>query len=214
MKRISLALMTAIVLAATFYIASPFYAAWQLREAIRAGDSTTVARRVDFIRVRHALRRSISSHARLLPAALGEPAPPVHPTLWQRLKTMLARPIIDRFIKAYITPDGLTKLYRLREKYEPANRAPAGIAYANAAAQPTLGIPSDKFTRAIELTQRIKRAAFLSFTQFEIEIADRRRPLRHYIGRFDLIGNTWKLTAVEMIQRQHPITTSQLSGTQ
>jgi hypothetical protein len=44
----------------------------------------------------------------------------------------------------------------------------------------------------------VKRAEFKSPTVFEIEMADRNDPTRHFVGLLELRGFEWKLTELRL----------------
>ncbi len=56
-RRVSAILLLAL-LAAGVYSATPFLAMWQIREALRSGDITTLERKVDWVSVRRSLKQS------------------------------------------------------------------------------------------------------------------------------------------------------------
>ena len=111
-----IAAIAVLLLGSTLYIASPFWAAWSLREAIKAGDTATIDRKVVWDGVRASLRASISDSAQLLPEAT-EAGERVPPTMWQRVKTAFGQSMLDRFIESYVTPEGLPKLFRYRKTW-------------------------------------------------------------------------------------------------
>ncbi len=97
------------------YLVSPFYAAWTLHRAVVTADTQTLRDKVDWPAVRHSLRESIAAYSDLLPAAR-RAAHSVRPSIWQRIKSAFGYSMLDRFIDAYITPEGLPKLHGLHER--------------------------------------------------------------------------------------------------
>jgi hypothetical protein len=171
---------------AALYIASPFWAAWRLREAIRTGDVATIEQKVEWEAVRLSLKNSLLRNARLLPqaTAAGEQ---VQPTLWQRIKAAMGASMLDRFIESYVTPVGVPKLYQYRKVWnEQINGDPAEAALSS----------RERFRR---FYARIKRAEFVTPTRVEIEIADKHFLDRHYIGVMELVGLEWKLTSLRVV---------------
>ena len=170
-----------VIATASAYVASPFWAAWTLREAIKAGDTATIERKVVWPSVRDSLRASIARHQQLLPEAneLGEQ---VQPSVWQRVKSAFGASMLDRFMETYVTPEGLPKLFRYRKMWK----------------ENVKGEPDDEklafAERAGNFYRRITRAEFQSPTRVEIEIADRNRPDRRYVSVMELHGFEWKLT--------------------
>jgi hypothetical protein len=170
----------------TLYMASPFVAAWRLRDAVRSGDSSYIETRVDWDGVRSTLRDSLSKHAMLGPmatAAGGE----VKPTLWQRIKGAFGQPMLDRFIESYVTPEGLPQLFSYRKMWR----------------ENVKGEPDERLTlawheRFRNFYNRVKRAEFQSFTRVEVEMADRDTPERRVVSIFELRSLTWMLVSLRV----------------
>lgn len=182
-----LAVLSAI--AGAIYIVSPFWAAWQLREAIRTGDRDTISRKVEWPSVRASLRESISHQSELLPSAtaLGSE---VKPTFWQRVKSAFGATMLDRFVESYITPDGLPKL---------ANHSRG---WRNAVTGKTTDQDRPWNERVAEFYSRVKRAEFTGLAQALIEVADRDDPKRSFVGVFEFHGFEWKLTKLRILSAQ------------
>lgn len=182
MKGVATKLLLAITLmGGSLYVASPFYAAWSIREAMKTNDINLLKEKVDWPRVRTSLRQSIAQHAQLLPAALRE-GRKVRPTMWQRIKAVFGASMLDRFMDQYITPAGLPKLYQLKHGYRTR----------------VTGLPRDETLpmkqRVGNLVRRIHRAEFMSLGRVELEIEDRDQPDRRIIAEMSLMGLQWKLT--------------------
>lgn len=167
------------------YILSPFVAAYTLREAIKAGDTATIERKVVWPTVRETLRASIAKHRQLLPEAneLGER---VKPTMWQRVKMAFGASMLDRFIESYVTPEGLPKLFRYRRMWSENVKGAANEDI----------LPFSE--RAKMFYRRIVRAEFKSPTRVEIEIADQDSPDRRYLSVMELHGTEWKLAELSV----------------
>lgn len=188
MKKLLIAALAALVLA-TAYVASPFVAAWSIREAMRTGDSATLAHKLEWPTVRESLRASLMEFA-LAPvpvtsAAAGTP----RPGLWQRIKTGVGRRTVDNMVDTYVTPERLPQLFTARQFYR---ENVSGEAAADAALA--------WHERARRFWSRIKRAEFHTPTVFEIEMEDRNDPTRHYVGLLKLRGLTWKLTELRVLK--------------
>lgn len=173
-------------------MASPFYAAWALREAVHNADTAYLETHVDWDGVRASLKESIARSAKLLPE-ISEAGEAVQPTMWQRIKGLLGATVVDRFVESYITPEGLPKLYA----YKMAIKGPSSA--TSLAANGTAKPKPASFERFEEFWSRIKRAEFQSFTRVEFELADHASPDRHYVTRLELDGLTWMLTSVKII---------------
>ncbi len=181
---------TALMAVAVAYTVSPLLAAMKLRQAIASGDRATVERMIEWPSLRDSLRATIARNAELLPAAT-EAARAVRPTMWQRIRSLFGHTMLDRFIEHYITPDGLTKLYRAKQRRhgEPAKPEfiQAGISFDNVR----------------QTWRRVKRAEFLSPFRFVLELEDRHDPDRRIKSLFRLTGISlsgfhWKLAGVKL----------------
>lgn len=174
-------LIAVLLMGGSLYVASPFYAAWSIRQAIKTNDVALLESKVDWTGVRFSLRQSIAEHAQLLPAAIRE-GRKVRPTMWQRIKAVFGANMLDRFMDRYITPAGLPKLYRMKYGYRTR----------------VTGLPRDETIPADQrlqsLIQRIHRAEFMSFGRVELEIEDRDQPDRRIVAEMSLSGLEWKLT--------------------
>lgn len=167
------------------YVAYPFWSAWSLREAIKNGDTATIERKVEWDSVRVSLRESLAREAQFIPevTAAGEA---MRPTLWQRVKTTLGQPMLDRFIDSYVTPEGLPQLFTYRQTYR----------------EKLKGEPNEKsfavHERLRRFWSRVHRAEFRSLTRVEIEMADKDNPKRRVTSTFELVGLEWKLVALKV----------------
>lgn len=174
-----------LVLPAALYIASPFWAAWRLREAVRTGDVATIEQKVEWESVRASLKSSLARHAELLPeaTAAGEQ---VNPTLWQRVKSAFGASMLDRFIDSYVTPAALPRLYQFRKTW---NEQVAGDPETQLSWR-------ERFKR---FYARVVRAEFQTPTRVEIEIIDKNVAERRYVSQLELIGLEWKLTSLRVV---------------
>lgn len=188
MKKLTIAAVVALLLASG-YVAAPFVAAWTIREAMRTGDSATLAHKLEWPTVRESLRASLMAFAvGTTPVANAGTAAP-RPGLWQRLKAGVGRRAVDNMVDTYVTPERLPQLFTARQFYRENISGEA----AEDAAMPW-------HERAHRFWSRIKRAEFHSPTVFEIEMADRNDPARHYVGLLKLRGLTWKLTELRVLK--------------
>ena len=169
------------------YVLSPFVAAWNLREAIKAGDTATLERKVIWGSVRSSLRASIASNAALLPE-LNQAGERLRPTLWQRVKAAFGQSMVDRFVESYVTPEGLPKLFRYRKTWNGTVKS-----------EPDEEEHLDFFERAKAFYARLSRAEFSSPSRIEIEMIDRFAPDRRYVSVMELHGFEWKLTGLRIV---------------
>ncbi|HEX2843577.1 DUF2939 domain-containing protein [Hyphomicrobium sp.] len=186
MKKFLIAASAAVVLAAA-YIASPFLTAWTIREAIRTGNSDYLAAKLEWETVRVSLRDSLTEYA-IGPTPVAAPGIQAkQPGFWQRIKNGLSKRAVDNIVDAYVTPEGLPQLFNMRQLYR------ENISNNTAALD---ALPWHE--RARNFWTRIKRAEFHSTSEFEIEMADRNDPTRHYIGLLKLRGLQWKLVELRL----------------
>lgn len=176
-----------LLVAAAGFVVSPFVAAWNLREAIKSADTSTIERKVVWDSVRASLRASIASNSALLPEA-SEAGERVRPTLWQRVKAAFGQSMLDRFIESYVTPEGLPKLFRYRKTWN-------GTVKGETDDEDKL----EFFERAKAFYRRLSRAEFKSPTRIEIEMTDKFQPDRRYVSVMELHGFEWKLAELRII---------------
>lgn len=177
-----------LTLAATAYVASPFLAAWSLREAIKSKDIATIERKVAWNSVRASLRASLAGHAQLLPEvnAAGEA---IKPTMWQRVKSAFGASMLDRFVETYVTPQGLPQLYSYRKTWRESVKGEP--------AEPDADKP--RLERFKAFIDRVEKAEFQSLTRVEVVVRDRNAADRSYLSRFELQGFEWRLTHLEVL---------------
>jgi len=187
-RALFVSMVVALLLAAgAGFVASPFVAAWSLREAVRNSDTQTIARKVEFIGVRASLRQSLGEHAELYGFAT-EAGRAVKPSIWQRVKSAFGANMIDRFIETYISAEGLPKLFKAKIAWN-----------ENVRGQPSPdALPWGERIKAY--LARVKRAEFRSFTQVEIEMADEHNPDRHFVSSLELQGFEWRLVALRVVK--------------
>jgi hypothetical protein len=190
----------AVLLGAVWFIASPFLASWELRQAIRTGDTATLEKRVEWPSVRASLRQSFDEVQKAI-TELSDAAGVPKPSLWQRIVSatvpMLSGTVIDR----YVTPAGLPQLYAWRETWRNTVRPTIGLTEPPMALAGTTweGTALDK---VVTVLRRVDRAAFVSPTRVELELRDRYVNERSYRAVWQLKGWTWKLT--ELYVRRVP----------
>ncbi len=178
MKRL-LFKITLLTLAIAAYIASPFAAAWSIREAVRNGDAAYLEHKIDWPAVRVTLAPTIGQL--ILDVPDPERAPVTDPGLWQRFKAYMGQGAVNRAVESYVTPEGLTKLFNYRKMYRDY-----------VAGQPD----ESKLTVSERMKRtwaRVKRAEFTSLTTFEIDMADKHDPDRVYLAKLALEGINWKV---------------------
>lgn len=179
-------------IAAVAYIIWPIYTALQIREAIRAGDTATLTRKIEWPSVRTSLKASMSAEAlAALETAPGAPKP----NLWQRIKATVKPAVASSAIDRYVTPEHFPVFLGYRRVWrgttQPAIAPPE---------QPTVlagtWLGGTSLERLVAFYGRIRRAVFHSLTRFELEVVDRHNTGRAYIGTLELKDWEWKLTGL------------------
>jgi hypothetical protein len=187
-KRITMksliAVATFALLAAAIYVGAPFAAAWNIREAVRNGNSDYLSTAIEWPSVRETLKPSIARIALNLPDPEQDPA--ASNGFWPRFKAYWGQGAIDSLVEKYVTPEGLPQLFTLRQTYRSYVANDDG---ANAA--PLL----ERISRA---WSRVKRAEFTSLTSFEIDMEDKHDPTRLYLGKLELRPVGWRLTELRV----------------
>ena len=123
MRRLLKILILAVPLALA-YLAWPVVAALQVREAIVAGDTPMLARKIDWEALRTSLKASISADTVARLAA--DPEAP-SPSLWQRIKAAVAPSMADSIVDRYVTPENLPILLGYRRHYRGTLRPALGL---------------------------------------------------------------------------------------
>jgi hypothetical protein len=178
------------------YVAWPIHAALQIREAMIAGDVATLYRKIDWDDLREHLKNTLKPET-IQRLALNPDGPP--PTLWQRIKAAIAPSIADSVIDRYVTPEHLPVMLgyhrSVRGKLVPIAPVPQPEPPTVLADTYFGGTPIDEFA---SFWKRVRRAVFLSPGRFEMEVEDKYKPNRRYVGTFELRGFEWKLVALSI----------------
>ncbi len=174
------------------YLAWPVRTALEIREAIIAGDTATLSRKIDWDALRASLKSSISPET--LARLAQEPDSP-KPSLWQRIKAVVAPSMAEGIIDRYVTPENLPVLLGYRRVYRGTVQPALGLKEPPTVMAGTWlgGSGLDRFT---SFWTRIRRATFYSPSRFILEVEDRYRPGRRYVGTLELRGWEWKLTGL------------------
>jgi len=189
MHRFAKLLLVSLVLA-ILYAAWPVYAALEIREAMIAGDTATLNRRIDWDGLRASLKTSLSPETIARLAA--KPDAP-KPSLWQRIKAVVAPAMAETVIDRYVTPENLPALLGYRRYYHGTVRPALGLKELKTVLAGSWlgGTPID---RLASFWVRVKSAIFYSPTHLVLEVEDKYRPDRRYVGTLRLRGLTWTLT--------------------
>ena len=174
------------------YVAWPFYSALAIREAMISGDTETLNRKVDWNSLRTSLKASITPDT-LKRLAVETEAP--KPTVWQRVKAAVAPSMADTIIDRYVTPENLPVLLGYRQIYRGTVRPALGLSEPTTALAGTW-LADSRVDRLASFWKRVRRAEFTSPFRFELEVEDKYRPGRRYVGTMHLTGLDWKLTGL------------------
>ena len=138
------------------YLAWPVYSALEIREAIVAGDTQTLNRKIDWEALRASLKSSIS--AETIARLTADPDAP-KPTLWQRMKAAVAPSMADSIVDRYVTPENLPILLGYRRMYRGTVRPALGLSEPPTALADTwlAGSALDRFA---SFWTRVRRAVF------------------------------------------------------
>ena len=174
------------------YLAWPIFSALEIRDAIVAGDTETLNRKIDWEPLRGSLKTSISPET--IARLTADPDAPT-PTLWQRIKAAVAPSMADSILDRYVTPENLPILLGYRRLYRGTVRPALGLQEPPTMLAGTwlAGSSVDRFA---SFWTRVRRAVFQSPTRFVLEVEDKYRPGRTYVGTFALQGWEWKLTGL------------------
>lgn len=191
-------ILAVVMLVGGAYAVTPFLTLWQIREALRTGDVSTLERKVDWPAVRQSLKQSNGEVRRTI-ADYSAAGTELKPGLWQRVKDaaapMFTAPLIDR----YVTADGAPRLYAWRQTWRQSVRPTIGLSEPPSLLAGT-PLADTGLDRALSVARRVRRAAFASPTRIEIELRDRYRDDRRWKSVLQLEGWNWRLTEVH-IQR-------------
>ena len=183
------------MLLAIAYAIWPLLSALQIREAAIAGDTQTLSRKIEWQAVRASLKTSISPET--VTRLMEDPEAP-KPTLWQRIKAVVAPSMVDTVIERYVTPEHLPVLLGYRRIYRGTVRPALGLKEPPSVLAGTWlgGSALDRFA---SFWTRVRRAVFLSPTHFVLEVEDKYRPGRNLVGTLELRGWEWKLTGLSVV---------------
>ena len=194
MRRLAKVLILVLLPLALAYAAWPIYSALEIREAVIAGDTATLNRKVEWEVLRASLKASITPET--IARLMADPdAPP--PTLWQRIKAAVAPTMAESVIERYVTPEHLPVLLGYRRIYRGSVRPALGLKEPPSALDGTW-LDGTAFDRFASFWVRVRRAVFMSPTRFVLEVEDKYRPGRHFIGTLELKGYDWKLTGLSV----------------
>jgi len=179
---------------AVAYAIWPVQSALQIREAVIAGDTETLTRKVEWEALRASLKTSISPE--VVARLMADPDAP-KPTVWQRIKAVVAPSMADTVIDRYVTPEHLPLLLGYRRVYRGSVRWALGVKEPRSVLEGTW-LAGSAFDRFASFWSRVRRAVFVSPTRFVLEVEDKYRPGHNFIGTLELRGWEWKLTGLSL----------------
>ena len=100
------------------------------------------------------------------------------PTLWQRMKAVVAPSVADTIVDRYVTPENLPILLGYRRLYRGTVRPALGLQEPPTVLAGTL-LAGSGLDRFASFWTRVRRAVFQSPTRFVLEAEDKYRPGRH-----------------------------------
>jgi len=171
------------------YLAWPIFSALEIRDAMVAGDTETLNRKIAWESLRGSLKTSISPQT--IARLTADPDAP-SPTLWQRIKAAVAPNAVDTIVDRYVTAENLPILLGYRRLYRGGVRPALGLQEPPTMLAGTW-LAGSSVDRLASFWTRVRRAVFQSPTRFVLEVEDKYRPGRTYVGTFALQGWEWKL---------------------
>jgi Protein of unknown function (DUF2939) len=190
----------------------PVLSAFEIKQAVKAGDVATLERKVHWAPVRASLKASL---AQLQPAVAkaetDEAGIRRGNSFWSRIKAAATPMLAESFIDRYVTPEGISQIQQARRGgwrsvlglAPQIPEGPANASIANALQGGEAGAHADGeqggIGKFIAFYQRLLRARFHSLSKVEFEIADRGTPGRSYISQFELSNFEWKLASLRVV---------------
>lgn len=173
-----------------FYVASPLYTAWSIREAVKSDDTATLSKRVVWSPVRRTLKTSLVQFTLGDGTTAGAEQPrTASGGWWSKLKASYGRAVVERFVERYANPTGMRTLFTYGRSVR------KNILFRT---DPDAGLTLSQRLSAI--WSRVLRAEFKSLTRFEIDMTDKFDPTRMYAGVLELSwrGGGWQLVELHV----------------
>ena len=202
-------LMVGLTVTVGAYALWPVFSAFQIKQAVKAGDVATLERKVLWAPVRASLKASIATLGPVPDAA--KLSTRTGFSIWSSLKATAAPMLADSFIDRYVTPEGISQIQLARRggwralfgmtPRVPDSPASSMVSNALQSGDTTNSAESETnaIIRFIAFYQRVVRAKFHSLSHVEFEIVDKGTPGRSYISQFELTNFDWKLASVRVI---------------
>ncbi len=195
------------VIALVGYAAWPLISAFQIKQAIKAGDVATLERKVHWEPVRASLKASLAGLSPRAPVVASaddntSPRAPRAPSLWSRVKAAAAPYFADRLIDTYVTAEGVTKLQQLKRDGIAGlfgGTSSSGSQSTQAAIADASEDGTNPLAKFVNFYNRIQSARFHSLTVAEFEVLDRNNPARKFISQFHFSDFDWKLVSIRIV---------------
>ena len=188
------------------YAVWPLLTAFEIKQAIKAGDVTTLERKVQWTEVRASLKESLAvlkARSTLDDGGVDVDVivrPRGIARLWGRVKAAAAPVMARHMIDTYVSPEGISKLHKSQRSgflsiLQPGKTAAmvGGIFVGENPGE------KSRLEQFVSFYKRLEHARFLALGVVELQLADRKTPGRHYIGRLELIDMEWRLASVRVV---------------
>ncbi len=182
MRRLFFSVFVVTVCAFAYGIA-PFYTAWTIRTAAKAGDGVYLAQKIDWSAIKPGLKASLTQLT--LDPDGTKAAGGGNKGLWQRVKNYSTRFIIHNFVDRYANPSGFVTLVTYGRAFQGRDKSEEHLSL---------------MARISRVWSRVRRAEFTSLTSFEMDLLDKDDERRLYSGVFQIKNWQWKLTDLRIRQ--------------
>ena len=199
MRRL-IALVVVILLGAGTYAGSALVTAWQIRDAIRTGDTRVLEARVDWASVRTTLKQT-AVETRQIMSEMSESAgvARARPGLWQRIKTAVAPVFADPLIDRYVTAEGAPQIWKWRQTWRQRIRPSIGLSEPSTPLARTW-LAGSALDQGLTVLRNVERAAFSSPMRMEFDIRDRYVEARLWRAVLEMRAWSWTLTEVHLMR--------------
>ena len=199
MRRL-IALVVVFILTAGIYSGSAFYAGWQIREAMRTGDTVVLQRRVDWPGVRQTLKQTATeTRALMTEMSASAGVTMAKPGLWTRIKQAAAPFLADPLIDRYVTAESAPQIWNWRQAWRQKVRPTIGFKEPATPLSVTF-LAGSALDQGLAVARRVERAAFTSPFRMEMELRDRYVEGRRWRAAFEMRAWSWMLTEVHLVR--------------
>lgn len=183
-----------LALAVGIYAASPLWAGWQLRQAVRTRDIAALQARVDWPKLRANLKPRIAD-------AISDNAD-TSGGLSGALKRIVGSALSGTAVDTLVTPENLGRLLAGRAfLLKPPAGAPAEKTVYGTPSETTASDDANEDPDDPMPTKRVRWAFFESPTRFRVEATNPRLPGSRIVSILALEGLAWKLVDIDIIKK-------------